>query len=116
MQIVGALDVHRRQITFKTVDRETGEVRRGRIAPASRVEVREWLGRFERGGAEFALEGTTGWRFVVEEIERAGLRAHLADPTETAARRGRKRRAKTDDADCDLMLKLLLAGPVAVYV
>ena len=41
---------------------------------------------------------------------RAGHRAHLADPAETAAKRGRKRRAKTDNADCDLMLKLLLAG------
>src|SRR5262249_25689349 len=46
----------------------------------------------------------------VEEIERAGQRAHLADPAETAAKRGRKRRAKTDQADCDLQLKLLLAG------
>jgi len=59
---------------------------------------------------EFVLEGTTGWRFVIEEIERAGHVARLADPAETAARRGRKRRAKTDDADCDLQLRLLLAG------
>src|SRR5437867_1724868 len=44
------------------------------------------------------------------EIERAGQRAHLADPAETAAKRGRKRRAKTDNADCDLQLRLLLAG------
>jgi transposase len=56
------------------------------------------------------LEGTTGWRFVVEEIARAGHIAHLADPAETAAKRGRKRRAKTDHADCDLQLRLLLAG------
>jgi transposase len=47
---------------------------------------------------------------VVEEIERAGHAAHLADPAETAAKRGRKRRAKTDSADCDLQLRLLLAG------
>ena len=60
--------------------------------------------------AEFVLEGTTGWRFVVEEIERAGHVVRLADPAETAARRGRKRRAKTDDSDCELMLRLLLAG------
>src|SRR5213080_1817961 len=39
-----------------------------------------------------------------------GHRAHLADPAETAGKRGRKRRAKTDNADCDLQLKLLLAG------
>jgi transposase len=78
--------------------------------PATRGAVREWLEQFAGGGAEFALEGRTGWRFVVEEIERAGHRAHLADPAETAGRRGRKRRAKTDNADCDLQLKLLLAG------
>ena len=110
MRMVVALDVHRKQITYKSLERESGEVRRGRIAPAARADVREWLERFSGCEAEFALEGTTGWRFVVEEIERAGHRAHLADPAETAAKRGRKRRAKTDNADCDLMLKLLLAG------
>jgi transposase len=110
MGIVVALDVHRKQITYKTLDRETGEVERGRLAPAARADVREWLARFKGCEAEFALEGTTGWRFVVEEIERAGHRAHLADPAETAAKRGRKRRAKTDKADCDLQLRLLLAG------
>src|SRR5205809_2261485 len=110
MQIVGALDVHRRQITTKTLDLESGEVRRGGISPAAREPLREWLERFAGREAHFALEGTTGWRFVVEEIERAGLVAHLADPAETAAKRGRKRRAKTDKADCDLMLRLLASG------
>src|SRR6266508_1466341 len=110
MGIVVALDVHRNQITYKALDRETGEVSRGRIAPAARLDVRAWLGRFAGCEVEFAIEGTTGWRFVVEEIERAGHRAHLADPAETAAKRGRKRRAKTDNADCDLQLRLLLAG------
>jgi transposase len=110
MEIVGALDVHRRQITYKTVELESGEAKRGRIVPATRASVRAWLARFEGAAAEFALEGTTGWRFVVEEIERAGQRAHLADPAETAAKRGRKRRAKTDRVDCDLQLRLLLAG------
>src|SRR6266498_5041375 len=113
MTIVVALDVHRRQITYKTLDRESGEVRRGRIVPATRVAVREWLEQFAACEAEFALEGTTGWRFVVEEIERAGHRAHLADPAETAAKRGRKRRAKTDSADCDLQLRLLCAGELS---
>src|SRR6266542_811020 len=110
MGIVVALDVHRNQITYKLLDRDTGEVRRGRVAPAARVDVRTWLAQFAGHEVEFALEGTTGWRFVVEEIERAGYRAHLADPAETAAKRGRKRRAKTDNADCDLQLRLLLAG------
>jgi transposase len=110
MRIVVALDVHRNQITYKALDQDTGELRRGRIAPATRNEVRAWLGQFVACQVEFALEGTTGWRFVAEEIERAGHTAHLADPAETAARRGRKRRAKTDNADCDLQLRLLLGG------
>jgi transposase len=110
MQIVGALDVHRRQITFKTLAPASGESSRGRISPAARESLRQWLERFAGLEGEFVLEGTTGWRFVVEEIERAGHVARLADPAETAARRGRKRRAKTDNSDCDLMLGLLLAG------
>jgi transposase len=110
MRIVGALDVHRKQITFKLLDAETGEVRRGRISPATRASVRRWLAPLAGSGAQFALEATTGWRFVVEEVERAGCVAHLAETAEMAARRGRKRRAKTDAADCDHMLKLLIEG------
>ena len=110
MQIVGALDVHRRQITFLTLELASGESRRGRISPAAREPFRAWLEQFVGMQAEFALEGTTGWRFIVEEIERAGHLARLADPAETAGRRGRKRRAKTDDSDCALQLRLLLAG------
>lgn len=111
MRIVCALDVHRRQITYLSVDVGSGEVSRGRISPTTRGAVRAWLARFDGAhDVHFALEGTTGWRFVVEEIERAGHHAHLADPAETAAKRGRKRRAKTDRADCDLLLRLLLAA------
>jgi transposase len=110
MRIVCALDVHRRQITYAIVDVGSGEVSRGRISPATRESVQEWLARFDGLDAvHFALEGTTGWRFVVEGIVQAGHRAHLADPAETAAKRGRKRRAKTDRADCDLLLRLLAA-------
>ena len=48
---------------------------------------------------EFAVEGCTGWRYVVEELRRAGITAHLAEPAGTAVRRGSKRRAKTDWAE-----------------
>ena len=110
MRIVCALDVHRRQITYAIVDVGSGESSRGRITPATRESVREWLARFDSlHDVHFALEGTTGWRFVAEEVARAGHRAHLADPAETAVKRGRKRRAKTDRADCDLLLRLLAA-------
>jgi transposase len=38
------------------------------------------------------------------------LTAHLAEPAETAALRGTKRRAKTDPRDSDHMVNLLLSG------
>lgn len=109
MGIVGAFDLHRRQITYRWHDTDTGEVRRGKIAPAAREPLRAWLAELPAPG-HFALEGTTGWRFVVEELEAAGCTPHLADPAEVAIRRGPKRRAKTDHADCEHMTKLLLEG------
>jgi hypothetical protein len=48
--------------------------------------VRRFLHRFRDADLDVALEATTGWRFVVEEIGAVGGRAHLAEPAETAAR------------------------------
>jgi transposase len=110
MAIVGGLDIHRRQITYDYLDTETGETRRGQLSPASRVEVRTWLGQFCGQPAAFALEATTGWRYLVEELERAGCAAHLAEPADTRALRGPKRRAKTDRTDAHHLRELLRAG------
>jgi len=97
MPIVGGLDIHRKQITFDYLDTVTGEVNRGQIAPADREHVRAWLARFAgRGDAAFAVEGCAGWRYVSEELAAAGIAAHLGEPADTAALRGRKRHAKTD--------------------
>lgn len=112
MSIVGGFDVHRKQITFDYVDTDTGRLERGQIRPADRVHVAAWLGKRFAGVDEvdFAVEGCTGWRYVVEELVAAGCRAHLADPAETATLRGRKRRAKTDRADARLERELLADG------
>ena len=89
MAIVVALDVHRKQITFDYLDTETGRELHGRIQPACRERVRAFLGRFAgRDDVAFSVEGCTGWRFVVEELQRAGFAAHLAEPAETASLRG----------------------------
>ena len=111
MAIVGGFDVHRAQITYDYVDTESGEVTTGQVRPATRRALRDWLERFA-GAAEvaFAVEGCTGWRFVVEELGRAGAAAHLAEPAETAAQRGPKKRAKTDRADARLLRTLLAQG------
>jgi transposase len=108
--IVGGLDIHRKQLTFDYLDTGTGEVKCGQIAPADREHLRHWLGRFQDAeGVAFAAEACTGWRYVTEELQRAGVEAHLAEPADTAAARGRKKRAKTDRADARL-LRELLAG------
>ena len=75
------------------------------------MTLRRWLGEHcPEGDAEFAVEGCTGWRYVVEELAAAGVVAHLADPAEIAALRGPKKRAKTDRADARLLRTLLLEG------
>jgi transposase len=56
------------------------------------------------------VEATTGWRFVVEELRAVGAQVHLAEPAETAARRGSKKRAKTDRADARHLRELLMVG------
>lgn len=109
MTIVGGLDIHRQQITYDYVDTITGEVERGQIGHADRRRLATWLRRFEgREDVEFAVEGCTGWRYVVEELVRAGIAPHLAEPADTSAARGRKRHAKTDRTDSHLMRDLLL--------
>ena len=57
MSIIGGLDVHRRQITFDWVDRDSGEAHRGRIAPATRAGLRSWLGELPGAEGGFAVEG-----------------------------------------------------------
>ena len=109
MTIVGGFDVHRAQITFDYVDTDTGELSTGQVRPATRAVLRKWLvQRFDgRADVAFAVEGCTGWRFVVEELLRAGVEPHLAEPADTATARGRKKRAKTDRADARLLRELL---------
>jgi hypothetical protein len=111
MPIVGGLDIHRKQITFDYLDSETGQVRRGQIAPADRVHLRAWLARFAgREDVAFALEGCAGWRYVAGELAAAGITAHLAEPADTAFARGRKRHARTGKTDSRHLRMLLAEG------
>jgi hypothetical protein len=117
MTIVGGVDIHRKQLTFDYLDTVTGQVVRGRVAPADREHLRGWLARFAgRDDIAFAIEGCTGWRYVAEELAAAGITAHLAEPAGTAARRGRKRHAKTDPLTDHLGVFSQLAGRVVMGV
>jgi transposase len=111
MPIAGGLDIHRKQITFDYLDTVTGEVRRGQVAPAGREHLRAWLARFAgRGDVAFAVEGCTGWRYVAGELAAAGIAAHLGEPADTAALRGRKRHAKTGKTGSAHLRRLLAEG------
>ena len=108
--MVMGMDQHRAQISAEWIDTITGEVSRARVAPGDRAGVGKFLARFAGGDLEVALEATTGWRFVVEELQRIGAEVHLAEPTETSGLRGEKQRAKTDWADVRHQRELLLIG------
>jgi transposase len=112
VSIAMGLDQHRAQITADWVDTESGEVKRGRVSPADRAGVRRFLERFAGQQLEVALEATTGWRFVVEELRRVGAVVHLAEPAETAGLKGPKKRAKGDRADARHLRELLMIGRV----
>lgn len=118
MVMLGGLDLHRSQITFDVMSGD-GDVWRGRLWQPDRQRVRRWLTTevAARAGGEavhLALEGCTGWRFVVEEIQRAGFEASVAEPAETQGLRGPKRRAKTDRSDARLLRELLADGRLPV--
>jgi transposase len=109
MAIVAGFDVHRAQITFDALDQQTGEVSRGRIAAAPEA-VRAWAARFAGAELQVAVEACTGWLFVCEALVEAGAVPHLAEPVETSALRGKKRRAKTDREDARWLRTLLCEG------
>jgi transposase len=115
MSMVCGLDLHRQQITFDAVSTASGEVWRGRLWQPNRDRLRHWLrhdvtGRTDGLPVVMAVEGCTGWRYVVEEIVSAGFEAHVAEPADTQTARGKKRRAKTDRSDARLLRELLQRG------
>jgi transposase len=107
--IVAGFDVHRRQITFDALDTVSGELWRGQLE-STPAAVEQWVGRFPGRVVHVAVEACTGWLFVCRALERTGAIAHLAEPVETSALRGRKRRAKTDRADAKWLRQLLCEG------
>ena len=83
MSMVCGLDLHRRQITFDALEVETGQVWTGRVWQPDRERLRRWLredvaARAKGGSVAFAVEGCTGWRYVVEEVLAAGFEVYLA--------------------------------------
>ncbi len=88
MTMVCGLGLHRRQITFDALEVESGTVWTGRVWQPDRERFRRPLRtdvteRGNGGPVSIAVEGCTGWRYVVEEVVAAGFAAHLAEPADT---------------------------------
>ncbi|MGH8917345.1 MAG: IS110 family transposase [Actinomycetes bacterium] len=97
-------------MTFDVLDADTGAISRGRISPADRQLFANWLAQFAGEHTELAVEGRTGWRFVIEECDKVGVIPHLAEPADVAGLRGRRRHAKTDRLDAQYLRELLCDG------
>src|SRR5919199_357797 len=69
-----------------------------------------WARAFAAREVHVAVEACTGWLFVCDALAAVGATAHLAEPVEARALRGRKRRAKTDREDARWLREPLARG------
>lgn len=92
------IDIHKHVFQAAVLDPESGELVEERF-PACREALGEWAARWQSRLAAVAIEATTGWRWVARDLQQAGLDVRLADPGELVARKGSKRRPKTDRLD-----------------
>jgi hypothetical protein len=70
MPIVGGLDIHRKQLTFDCVDLDTGELRRGKVAPADRKHLAVWLARSLSANDEVVQERIDGKRAALSQARK----------------------------------------------
>ena len=111
MAIVMGLDQHRAQITAEWIDTDTGEIGRARVSPALPRRRAPVLQALRRSAARGGAGGDDGLAVRGRGAARGRRRrSHLAEPAETAARRGNKKRAKTDRADARHLRELLMIG------
>ena len=110
MTIVMGLDQHVRRSRRSGSTRVTGEIGRARVAPAHREGVRRFLAgspaRSSRSRSRRRRAGGSSSR----SCARVGAGVHLAEPAETSALRGNKKRPKSDRADARHLRELLMIG------
>ncbi len=105
--LYAALDVHKQVLQAAVLDPVSGELRDARF-PATREALREWAVPLRGRVVAVAIEATSGWRWVWRELSALGFEVELAEPAQTRALRGKKRKAKNDRLDAR-WLALLLA-------
>jgi transposase len=109
--MVAAIDIHKHVFQAAVLDPASGEISEERFA-ATRAELVDWAMRWQGKVAAIAIEATTGWRWVWRELDALGLEVRLVDSVEARARKGKRKRAKTDRLDarwlCFLLAKEML--------
>jgi transposase len=102
-----AIDIHKHVLQATLLDPASAELRDARF-PATRERLRGWAIPLRGKVAGVAIEATSGWRWAWRELSVLGFEVELAEPAQTRALRGKKRKAKTDRLDAR-WLALLLA-------
>lgn len=105
--LYAAIDIHKRVFQAAVLDPASGEIAEA-CFPARRDALHEWALPLQGAVAAVAVEATCGWRWVWRELSALGFEVRLAEPAQTRALKGRKRKAKTDRLDAR-WLALLLA-------
>src|SRR5437867_12808356 len=93
--LYAAIDIHKHAFQAAVLDPESGEVVEERFS-ADRESLARWTGQWRGRVSAVAIEATTGWRWVWQELVAAGFEVRLAEPLQARALLGPRRRAKTD--------------------
>lgn len=92
------IDIHKHVFHAAVLDACSGEITEERFS-ATPEQLESWAARWQHKVAAVAIEATTGWRWVVRQLQAHGHDVRLADPGQTKALAGGKRRPKTDKLD-----------------
>jgi transposase len=106
MQPVIGCNAHKKFSVFVSIDQQ-GKASRPVRVDHDRNLYSEYL-RSLPGGSEIALEATGHWYWIVDAMEQAGHRPHLANPFE--AKRRMAKSNKTDALDAKGLAILLRSG------
>jgi len=107
--VMAAIDIGKTLLQTASLDEESGLTSEARLT-ADRPSLHAWVDGFQGRLETVAIEATTGWKWIARELRGRGVEVRLLDPGEAAARKGRKRRAKTDRLDARFLLSLIATG------
>ena len=104
--LYAAIDIHKRAFQAAVLDPDSGQVVEERFS-ADRESLARWAEQWRGRVGAVAIEATTGWRWVWQELVAAGFEVRLAEPLQARALLGRRRSAKTDRLDARWLSRLL---------